>query len=168
MRKIYGILPGLLLATACGGADSVPQEQLTRPSSPAPSAVEREAIQPTAPTTPMAAPEFTFKGSVLTTLAGDVHTATVELVVTDQSGQPAANVEIEGRFTGGIEDGVTLTTNAAGIATAQVSGGKQHMSVGFSVTGATSIAAGVRSPGKVIVDLIYPSPCCPLKSNPTM
>ncbi len=178
MQKLVAILPAILLATACASSpdpvSQAPQQPVNEVVSavpvsepPASGGAERSAAR--RPTTIIAttAPDFTFKGSVLTTLTGDVHTTAVELVVSDQAGQPAANVEIHGSFTDGIKESVVLTTNADGIAVATATGAKRHMKVGFAVTGVTYLKDGVRSPGKAIVD-IYPSPCCPLKAPPTL
>ena len=179
MKTFTAILPCLLLAAACGSSpDPAPQAPLTpvaeTPVSEAPIAApataganHRTAVSVDSTASPGRAAEFTFNGSILTTLTGDVHGAVVELVVVDAKGQPAANVEIEGQFSDGIKGGTVVTTNADGIAIATATGGKQHMRVGFTVTGVTYVKDGVRSSGNVIVDLIYPSQCCPVKAPPS-
>ena len=184
MKTLASILPFVLLATACGSSSPDPVAQVQVPvetpvveppavKAPAnvaavPGAADRTTARPNASTASAAdRATFTFKGSIETTLSGDVHTASVELVVVDEQGHPAANVEVHGLFTDGIKAGAVATTNADGIAVATATGAKQHMQVGFKVTGVTYVKDGVRSPGTAMVDLIYPAPCCPLKAPPT-
>lgn len=185
MKKQSAIVSCVLLLTACGSnsTDSVPGAVQREPSAneaavivdvPAASnnggatASDRTAAQPVAPTTTTAADrQFTFSGTIVTTLTNDVHTASVELAVIDEKGQPAANVEVHGHFTEGLKDVVVSTTDSRGIAVATAASGKQHLRVGFKVTAVTYVKDGERLPGKVLVDLIYPSPCCPVKSAPT-
>lgn len=177
MTKYAAMLPCVLLAAACASRspDPAPHPAVTEPavSEPpvetvTPGAADRTTDLPVDPTASLArAPRFTFTGSILTTLTGDVHSAVVELLVLDEVGQPAANVEIEGQFSNGIKGRAVVTTGPDGIAIATATGGKQHMRVGFTVTGVTYLKDGVRSSGEPIVDLIYPSPCCPLRTPPS-
>ena len=162
MRKIVALLPCLFLATACGAPDAASPDPQPRVIE-TPTGGERMEV-PAAPAPKASA--FTVSGTVVTTLADGAHAATVELVVLDEAGRPAANVELQGSFTDGIKEGAVLTTDAAGVATATVTGGLQHMAVGFTVKGATELKDGSRVAGKVLTGLIYPSPCCPLKTPP--
>ncbi len=91
----------------------------------------------------------------------------MELVVTDEAGHPAANVQISGSFTGGIHTTTTMTTDERGIATGQGIGPAQHMMVGFSVNSVSYPKDGVLVPGEIKMGFIYPAPCCPLKTPPT-
>ena len=61
-------------------------------------------------------------------------------MVSDAVGKPAANVEIFGWFIDGIKESVVATTDER----------------------------GTRLPGKPLTDVIYPAPCCPLKTPPTL
>lgn len=158
MKNAAAFLPWLLLATACG---------VTDPGAAPPRADEAQAPAPALEAPAPRASTLAVKGSVVTVLAGDAHEATVELVVTDEAGKPAAGVAIEGAFTGGLKGQVTLTTNEAGVARAAMPGGQQHMSVGFSVRSMTELKGGAPVAARIIAGEIYPSPCCPLKTPPT-
>jgi hypothetical protein len=160
MRISHFILPCLLLASACGSPVPSSEAPVAPAVEPAPAV---PAPSPGAPATSA----FTVRGSVTTSLTGDVHTAAFQVVVVDEAGRPAPNVEVQGMFTGGLKEHVVLKTDADGIATATATGGQAHMSVGFTVSGVSYPKDGAMVTGKAITDVIYPSPCCPGRTPPT-
>ena len=112
--------------------------------------------------------EVTVTGSVNTTKVDDKHIADATLMVVDEQGNPVPDIELTGVFTGDLSAPATLTTGPDGLAHATTAGGGQHLVVGFTVNSAVRVAAdGSRSPVTSTTEIIYPSPCCSGRTQPS-